>query len=150
MGVCDSILQQLDDALTLQPSSSDDPFRSISLARRQPLPAATPSVDSQAVFARELALVRLDLQEVKAGVQALQRGTSTAESRATTPGIMKPKEAATYCGVTEATLRNWSKRGLKREGQGRVVRYRREVLDTFMQGDKLSVDAVFADMLKGR
>ncbi len=45
---------------------------------------------------------------------------------------MTPAQAATFCQVTPATLRNWRKIGLKCETLGKVVRYKRVELEEFM------------------
>ncbi len=45
---------------------------------------------------------------------------------------MTPAQAATFCQVTPATLRNWRKVGLKCETRGRVVRYTKQELEAFM------------------
>ncbi len=56
-----------------------------------------------------------------------------AATRAEPPGDrMTPAQAATFCQVTPATLRNWRKAGLKCETLGKVVRYTRLELEAFM------------------
>ena len=150
MGVCDEIFRQLDGAAVMSPfgfASGGRLLSSMPPASTVKTPS-TAAADVSAVIAQELAQVRADVREIMVGVQALQRGTSATATQAAWPEIMRPKEAAAYCGVTDATLRNWRKRGLKAEVQRRVVRYRRVVLDAFMQAGTLSVDDEFTAMVK--
>ncbi len=62
---------------------------------------------------------------------------------------MTPAQAATFCQVTPATLRNWRKIGLKCETQGRIVRYTKLELEAFMgRQSKLSPAACVEDLLR--
>ena len=54
----------------------------------------------------------------------------------TAPDHMTPREAATYCRCTTATLRNWQKRGLPAQKHGRVVRFQRLELDAWLATGK--------------
>ncbi len=62
---------------------------------------------------------------------------------------LSQNDAAIYCGVTTATIRNWHAEGLRVNRTGRVVRYRREDLDAFMRQGKADPDALAANFLRG-
>lgn len=51
-----------------------------------------------------------------------------------------PKEAAAFAKVTEGTLRNWRKEGLKCDAVGRVIRYSRSELTKFISKEQPVAD----------
>ena len=68
----------------------------------------------------------------------------------TTPW-MTPVEAATYLGISLGTLRNWtSARYVPFARRGRVVRYRREILDDWLARDGCDGRHTIADLSSTR
>ena len=55
-----------------------------------------------------------------------------AMSSGSTAEWLSQQEAADYCGVTVATVRNWHKQGLAPTRVGRLTRYSRQSLDAFV------------------
>ena len=65
-------------------------------------------------------------EELRSAIEQL-RAAANAESE-----FLSVKEAAELTRVSEATVRDWMTRGLKRYGQGHVVRIRRTELLRFL------------------
>jgi excisionase family DNA binding protein len=64
---------------------------------------------------------------------------------------MTPREAAAYLGISISTLRNWtSARYVPFAKRGRVVRYRREVLDDWLASDSCDGRPAIADLASTR
>jgi len=68
-------------------------------------------------------------EELRAAIED-QRAAPNATSE-----FLSVKEAAELTRVSEATVRDWMTRGLKRYGQGHVVRIRRAELLLFLSRD---------------
>ena len=68
-------------------------------------------------------------EELRAAIEEL-RAAPNAKSE-----FLSVKEAAQLTRVNEATVRDWMTRGLKRYGQGHVVRIRRAELLLFLSRD---------------
>ena len=71
-------------------------------------------------------LKRVLREELRSLIEQLRAGPN-AESE-----FLSVKEAAEFTRVSEATVRDWMTRGLKRYGQGHVVRIRRAELLLFL------------------
>jgi len=69
---------------------------------------------------------RVFREELRSAIEQL-RATANAETE-----FLSVKEAAALTRVSEATVRDWMTRGLKRYGQGHVVRIRRAELLLFL------------------
>jgi excisionase family DNA binding protein len=69
-------------------------------------------------------------QELGAIVEAVRSAPKTGEIE-----FLSVAEAAQLAQVSEATVREWMTKGLKRYGQGRVVRIRRPELLAFLSSN---------------
>jgi excisionase family DNA binding protein len=65
-------------------------------------------------------------EELRAAIEQLRAAPNAGNE------FLSVKEAAELTRVSEATVRDWMKRGLKRYGQGHVVRIRRAELLLFL------------------
>ncbi len=61
-------------------------------------------------------------------------------SRVNQSGWLTSKEAAVFAKVTEGTLRNWRKAGLKCDSVGRLVRYHKDELNKFISKEEPVAD----------
>jgi excisionase family DNA binding protein len=68
-------------------------------------------------------------------------------SSSSTPPWLRPEEAAAYLGVALGTLRNWtSAHYVPLARRGRVVRYHRDSLDSWLAGGAVAGRNTLADM----
>ena len=70
------------------------------------------------------------------------------------PGWLRPKQAAEYCGVSERTLREWLKGGLRCVRKGNIVLIKVEWFDSFLEGFEtddqgFEIDRLVDDMVEG-
>jgi len=68
-------------------------------------------------------------EELRSAIEQLRAAPNAASE------FLSVKEAAELTRVSEATVRDWMTRGLKRYGQGHVVRIRRGELLRFLSPD---------------
>lgn len=117
--------------------SSDAKGVAVTTQVRQPAsPTNESTADVQAAILRVVAPFNAAVEEIRAGMKALQqtadRVSTSTDAQREWPKRMLPYLAAEYVQRDEATLRNWRKQGLPFEKVGRNTYYLKKDIDAFL------------------